>query len=161
MQPIWQLSGIAQQPFERLFELPDSQLASHGAVRRIADADVGFPCRISLEDARSGEELLLLPFEHHPADSPYRASGPIFVRRGAQERRLAPGDVPPYVTRRLISVRAYDAAAMMVDATVCEGAAVAAELDRLFIDPAIAYVHLHNARRGCFSCTVTRLSGAS
>jgi hypothetical protein len=157
MQPIWQLAGIAQAPFERLFRLSDGELAAHGAVRRIADTDFGFPCRISLEDARSGDELLLLPFEHHPAGSPYRASGPIFVRRGAQQSRLAAREVPPYVTRRLISVRGYDAAAMMVDATVCEGAVVAAELDRLFADPAIAYVHLHNARRGCFSCAVTRL----
>lgn len=152
----WQLAGLAPEPFERLFQLPDAQLAALGAVRRIADADVGFPCRISLEDAAVGAELLLLPFEHHPADSPYRASGPIFVRRGARQQRLAPREVPPYVTRRLMSVRAYDAAGMMVDAAVCEGAAVADELDRLFADPAIGYVHLHNARRGCFSCAVTR-----
>ena len=157
MQSNWQLTGIDHQPFERLFDLSDAQLAEHGAVRRIADANAGFPCRISLIDAAAGEELLLLPFEHHPAASPYRASGPIFVRRGAQRRRLAPRDVPPYVTTRLISVRAYDAAAMMVDAAVCEGTAVAQELDRLFGDPAVRYVHLHNARRGCFSCAVTRV----
>jgi hypothetical protein len=154
----WQLCGIDPAPFDALFQLSDSQLREQGAVRRIADADAGFPCRISLEDARAGDELLLLPFEHHAADSPYRAAGPVFVRRGAVRRRLAPGEVPPYVTRRLISVRAYDAAAMMVDASVCEGADVAAELDRLFGEAAVQYVHLHNARRGCFSCAVERIA---
>ncbi len=33
---------------------------------------------------------------------------------------------------------------------------VAVELARLFADPAVAYVHLHNARRGCFSCAAHR-----
>ncbi|MBO9579260.1 MAG: DUF1203 domain-containing protein, partial [Microbacteriaceae bacterium] len=60
-------------------------------------------------------------YEHQPAHSPYRASGPIFVRRDAQRRVLAPGEVPPYVAERLISLRAYDVAHLMVDAEVCEG----------------------------------------
>jgi hypothetical protein len=82
----WFLSGIDHTPFEGLFELSDLQLREIGAVRRRATEEFGFPCRISLEDAPIGEELLLLPYEHHPAKSPYRASGPIFVRRGVRRR---------------------------------------------------------------------------
>lgn len=66
------------------------------------------------------------------------------------------GHVPPYVTRRLISVRAYDAQGMMVDAAVCEGLAVQAEIERFFSDSQVAYLQLHNAKRGCFSCQVNR-----
>ena len=102
-------------------------------------------------------QLLLLPHEHHPANSPYRASGPIYVRRGALRRELDVGEAPPYVTQRLISVRAYDTGAMMIDAAVCEGRAVGAALDALFADPAVDYVHLHNAKRGCFSCLASRV----
>jgi hypothetical protein len=112
---------------------------------------------VSLEDAPVGAELLLLPYEHHPARSPYRASGPIFVRRDAKPSDLPPGEVPPYVTRRLMSLRAYDASAMMIDAAVCDGAEVAAVLDRLFAEGAVDYVHLHNAKRGCFSCVASRV----
>ena len=50
--------------------------------RMRSDQPVGFPCRVSLEDAPVGEEVLLLPFTHQDSRSPYRASGPIFVRRG-------------------------------------------------------------------------------
>jgi hypothetical protein len=152
----WQLSGLEPDPFEAMFAWSDEALARAGAQRRIAAEYPGFPCRVSLEDAPVGAELLLLPYEHHAAASPYRASGPIFVRRGAARRELAPGDVPPYVTRRLISIRGYDRNAMMIAATVCEGAGVAAELDALFADPAVAYAHLHNAKRGCFSCRANR-----
>jgi hypothetical protein len=93
---------------------------------------------------------------HQPAASPYRASGPIFIRRGARRRTLAVGEIPPYVTRRLISLRAYDSAHMLVSATVCEGAVVASELDRHFDTAHVAYIHLHNAKQGCFSCQVNR-----
>ena len=152
----WQLHGLDASHFAHLFDLEDAALAAHGAVRRTAPSTPGFPCRISLEDAPAGEDLLLLHFEHHPADSPYRAAGPIYVRCHATRRVLPPGEVPPYVTSRLISVRAYDAAGFMVDGAVCEGTAVAPELDRVFADESVAYVHLHNAKRGCYSCKVVR-----
>ena len=153
----WQLSGLDPAPFEPLFAMPDDALQQLGVLRRSADEDFGFPCRISLEDAPVGAELLLLPYEHHAAGSPYRASGPIFVRRGAVRRELEPGELPPYVTRRLISLRAYDRAAMMIEASVLDGTAVGDALDDLFADRAVAYVHLHNAKRGCYSCRASRV----
>ena len=149
--------GLDAAEFEPLFELSDDELARRGAKRCVADAKPGFPCRISLEDAEVGEELLLLPFEHQAAASPYRASGPIFVRRGATQRTMDAASLPPYVSRRLMSVRAYDAAHMMIDAAVCEGTAVAAEIERQLANESVAYLHLHNARRGCFSCRVERV----
>ena len=155
--PSFRLVGIDPAPFEPLFDLDDAQLRERGAMRCVATELPGFPCRVSLEDATVGEELLLLPFVHQPAESPYRASGPIFVRRGAKRRELSPGVVPPYVTGRLMSARAYDAAHMMVDAAVIEGADTAELLDRLFANGAVAYVQLHNAKRGCFSCTAERV----
>jgi len=153
----WRLGGLDPTPFEPLFAMTDDELLRLGARRRTATDAPGFPCRVSLEDAPVGAELLLLPYEHHPAASPYRASGPIYVRRSAVRRDLQPGEVPSYVSGRLISVRAYDAGAMMIAASVCEGTGVAAALDELFADPTVAYVHLHNAKRGCFSCEATRV----
>jgi len=78
------------------------------------------------------------------------------VRRGAKQRELDRGEVPATVTRRLISLRAYDPDAMMLDATVCDGADVAAALDGFFAADAVDYVHLHFAKRGCFSCVARR-----
>jgi hypothetical protein len=156
MAPSFQLIGIDPAPFQALFSLSDEALQAHSAKRCFADESPGYPCRISLEDAQVGEELLLLPYLHQPVASPYRASGPIFVRRGVPQRRLPLGEVPSYVTSRLMSVRAYDAAHSMVDASVCEGLAAAAEIEALFRREDVAYLHLHNAKRGCFSCQVIR-----
>jgi hypothetical protein len=152
----FRLSGIDPSPFEPLFALDDARLRGLGAKRCIADSGRGYPCRASLEDAKAGDELLLLPYEHQPAPSPYRASGPVFVRRGALRRVLPPGVVPPYVSSRLMSLRAYDAGHMMIDADVRDGGGVASALERMFGDRAVAYVHLHNAGRGCFSCVAHR-----
>jgi hypothetical protein len=152
----FQLVGIDHTQFEPLFELSDEQLSHRGAERRVATESPGFPCRVSLDDAKAGEELLLLPFVHQPAKSPYHASGPIFVRRGVKQRRLGVGELTEYVTRRLMSVRGYDAAHMIIDASVCEGIALRAEIERLLGNRLVAYIHLHNAQRGCFSCQVNR-----
>lgn len=153
---MFQLHGLPAEPFQALFPLDATALARHHARRVVATSHPGFPCRVSLVDAQIGEELLLLPFEHMAAASPYRASGPIFVRRGARTRELCPGEVPDYVRRRLISIRAYDADHLMLQADVCSGEDVAATLETLLHDPHIDYLHLHNARQGCFSCRVTR-----
>ena len=115
-----------------------------------------YPCRISLEHAAPGDELLLLPFEHQAANSPYRASGPIYVKVGARQRTMAVGEIPESVRRRQISLRAYDADDLIVDAEVCEGESVGAEIERLLADPLVRYLHLHNAKRGCYSCLVRR-----
>jgi hypothetical protein len=146
-------SGLPLAPFEPLFGASDEVLAGHGA-RRLA-AEPSFPCRVTLEDAEPGEPVLLLPFEHQPAPSPYRSSGPIFVRERARETVRVAG-VPDSFRPRLYSARAYDAAGMMVDAEVAEGTALEPLLERLLAHPDAAYLHLHHARRGCYACRVDR-----
>ncbi|MGB5131540.1 MAG: DUF1203 domain-containing protein, partial [Steroidobacteraceae bacterium] len=102
------LRGLEPALFQPLFQLDDEALAARGMRWMVADKPVGFPCRISLEDAPVGERVLLLPFVHQDSRSPYRASGPIFVRSGIHEARRITSELPPYLTRRLLSVRAYD-----------------------------------------------------
>jgi hypothetical protein len=152
----FQLVGIPFEPFASLFSLDDHELAELDARRVIATEKPGYPCRVSLADAEIGEELLLLPYTHQPARSPYRASGPIFVRKAARPCKLAAGVIPDYVSLRQMSVRAYDAAHLMLDAAVCEGKATAPTITGMFDNSDVAYIHLHNAKRGCFSCRVDR-----
>jgi hypothetical protein len=155
--PSFQLVGLPSEPFEPLFELSDRELAALGAKRVVAAEHPGYPCRISLVDAEIGEELLLLTYAHHRVASPYQASGPIYVRRGATQRVLRAGEVTDYVSRRLISARAYDSANMMISAEVCDGAKVGSVIEGLLVDSRVEYVHLHNAKRGCFSCLAKRV----
>jgi hypothetical protein len=153
----FQLIGLPFEPFASLFALSDSELTALNARRVVATESPGFPCRVSLMDAEIGEELLLLPFEHQPASSPYKASGPIFVRKAASQTSIEPGVIPDYVRRRLMSVRAYDSTHLICDAAVCDGADTAAALRQMFANEKVAYVHLHNAKYGCFSCGVKKI----
>jgi Protein of unknown function (DUF1203) len=148
--------GLPSGPFSRYFELSDAQLAACNARRVFATTKPGYPCRVSLTDADIGDELLLLPFEHQSASSPYRSSGPIFVRKGAVQASFEAGVVPDCVRARLMSLRAYDAGHLITDAVVRDGADVVAAIHAMFEREDVAYIHLHNANRGCFSCAVLR-----
>ena len=154
----YQLLGLEPRLFESLFDLDEPALASRGMRRVRVDAPVGYPCRISLEDAPIGEEVLLLPFTHQDSRSPYRASGPIFVRRGQRAAARVVGALPPYLTRRPLSVRAYDAADEMVDAEVVDGAEADSVIQRYLARDDVSYLHIHFARRGCYACRIDRIS---
>ncbi len=152
----YQLSGLEPQDFEPLFDLDEAELAARGMRRMQVDAPFGYPCRISLEDAPVGEPVLLLPYTHQDSRSPYRASGPIFVRRGQRAAAKFVDRLPPYLSKRPLSVRAYDAADEMVDAEVVDGS----QAETLFRDylsrDDVSYLHVHFARRGCYACRVDR-----
>lgn len=150
---------IVAQPVERfshLFSLNDEALAAHRARRITVDQKPAYPCRVSLEDAEVGEQVILVPYWHHDVDSPYRSSGPIFVRVIAQTANVEPNQVPHMLAHRLLSMRAYDGAAMMTGSTVVQGERLASALSDIFNRDDVAYVHLHNAGPGCFNCLVTR-----
>lgn len=151
----FRFQGLSVEPFRLLFALSDEELQARGMRRMIADAKPGFPCRVTLEDAQPGERILLVNYEHQPAHSPYRATGPIFVRETAAEA-FDGTEVPPVLRTRLLSLRAYDTDDMMVEADVVQGDEVNGALSRLFARPDAVVVHIHNAKRGCYSCRVER-----
>ena len=152
----FRIRGLAPEPFQPLFALSDIELAGHGAKRMRVNACPGFPCRVSLEDASIGETVLLLNWQHLDSASPYRASGPIFVREAAHASTEFVDAVPEQLRRRLLSVRTYDGDDMMRTAEVLQGDALQAQIRDYFADPAIRYLHIHNARPGCFACRVDR-----
>ena len=97
-----------------------------------------------------------MPFTHHDVPTPYRASGPIFVRAGAQTATPTAGEIPYFLTHRLLSIRAYDAGGTMVDAAVTQGGELDATIRRMFASAAAAYLHVHNAGPGCYNCAIVR-----
>ncbi len=150
------VTGLAAEPFTKLFGADDATLAAAGAIRFTVDAKPGFPCRISLEDAEPGETVLLLNHEHHAADTPYRARHAIFVRESADAPARYENKMPPALAARLLAIRAYDATGMMIDAEIVEGVDAAPLIERFLADPKAAYLHAHNARRGCFAARIDR-----
>lgn len=143
--------------FQPLFDLQDAELDALGARRMTADAPNSAPCRVSLTDAEPGDRLILLNHRHldDPA-SPYRADGPVFVREAAIEAAPVEDSVPEMLRRRLLSIRLYDADAMMTDADVINGDELDLRLRAAFADPRVQEVHIHTARRGCYLARAAR-----
>ncbi len=157
MKTNFRIVGLPLAQFQPLFSLADNELAQKGARRLMVDAEPGFPCRVSLQDAEISERVILVPFVHHDVESPYRASGAIFVREAAKEIELAQGEIPEVVTSRVMSVRAYSDKGMMVNVAVTPGKELKSQIEKFFNDAEISYLHLHNAGAGCYSCRVERV----
>ena len=152
----FRITGLSPEPFRHLFGLPDAELAAHGARRYVVDRKPGFPDRIELRDAEPGETVLLLNHVCQPAETPYRASHAIFVREGASQAYDAVGQVPEAMRGRLLSVRAFDAEGMMLDADVAEGDEMEPVIERLLANLKVDCIHVHTARQGCYLGRVRR-----
>jgi len=152
----FRITGLPAETFAPLFALSDDELAAKGAVRRIADERApGYPCRISLTDSRAGDELLLVNYEHHAVQSPYRMRFAVYVRKG-EERYDAVDEVPQQLRLRTLAVRAFDRDGMMVGWLLSEGGVLEAAIEKLFANPDAAYLHLHFAAPGCYAARVER-----
>jgi Protein of unknown function (DUF1203) len=152
----FQIRGLPVTPFAPLFGLPDEELARLAAVRHTADKSPGFPCRVSLRDAEPGETLLLLNFEHLSVASPYRSAYAIYVREFAEEAHVAVNEVPEVLRRRLLSLRAFSNDGMLLEADVADGREIDTLIERTLERRDVEYIHLHNAKPGCFAARVDR-----
>jgi hypothetical protein len=152
----FQFNTLDEQQFIHLYGLSDEALKDAGVIPYIADSKPGYPCRITLEDAEPGERLLLLNYQHLPANNPYRSAHAIFIKEGAISKTPEPNEIPQMVLCRLVSIRAFDNQDMMLDATVAEGKDSLAEITEFFSRPEVSYLHVHTAKRGCFLAEVTR-----
>lgn len=152
----FQISGLPASAFAPLFLLPDEELATRGAVRMVVDRHPGFPCRVSLQDAALGETVLLLNYEHLPVASPYRSRYAIFVSQSGAEARLNVNEIPESLQIRLLSLRAFDKVGMLIDADVVQGREIAPAINRMLDRDTIVYLHVHNAKPGCFAARVDR-----
>ena len=152
----FRIRGLPAEQFARLFSLSDEELASKGALHRLADArDPGYPCRVSLTDSHPGDELILVNYEHHAVDSPYRMRFAIYVRPGEQTFD-AVDTVPDQLRKRTLAVRAYDADAMMINHALTDGKELEAAIARLFADARAVYLQVHFASPGCYAARVDR-----
>lgn len=153
----YRIAGLDPVPFAPLFALSDAELAARGARRVTASADRGFPCRVSLADARAGEELILLHHVSHDVATPYRSAYAIYVREGAAQADHV-GELPPVFDGRPLGLRGFDAGGTLRDARLALPGEAEDKILDLFANPAIAYIHAHNAAHGCFAAKVERLA---
>ena len=153
----FRISGLSAAPYLALYGQSDQALGALGVRRYVADACPGYPDRIELRDVSPGECVLLVNYAHQPADTPYRASHAIFVREGAADAYDRVDEVPDVLRVRPLSLRAFDAQHWMTDALLVPGDELGAGVERLFADPAVAYLQAHYATRGGYAARITRV----
>jgi hypothetical protein len=152
----YQITGLARQGFAHLIGADKATLALHGAVRVVAVADRGWPCRISLDDAKAGESLILLNHISHDVATPYRSAYAIYVRENAGKAAEYVDQIPPVFQGRPMAFRAFDQDGMLHNAALALPGEADTKIRALFEDDSIAYIHAHNAAHGCFSAKVER-----
>ena len=149
--------GLDPSPYKPLFDLSDEDLAKQG-VLRMTVTDATFPCRVSLTNRAVGETVLLLNHVSHEVSNPYRASHAIFVAEADQAAAEFIDCVPPAFEKRILSLRGFDRNGMMAEAALAEPGGADAAIRKLFDNPEVETIHVHNAVRGCFSAKIERHS---
>ena len=151
----YRIAGLDPAQFAPLWAMDDDELARHGARRITADADRGFPCRVTLDDAREGEPLLLVHHVHHDVAGPYRSAFAIFVRETA-ERAIYDDACPPCFAGRTLSLRGFDREGALAEARLAPPGEAHQAICALLSSSAIAYINAHNAAAGCFAARIER-----
>lgn len=157
----YSISGLPLADFAPLFALGDAELAARGARRVIADADRGYPCRVSLLDARRGERLILLNHVSNAGDGPFRTTHAIYVREAAEEAARHVGRTPPVFAGRTLSLRAFDAAGDLTGGCLASPEEHDRAIRGLFEDARVDHIDAHNAAYGCFAARIERCKEAA
>jgi Protein of unknown function (DUF1203) len=152
----YKITGLSPAPFAHLIGASEAALAKAGAVRVTAGADKGWPCRISLKDAKAGESLILINHISHDVATPYRSAYAIYVRENASTTAEYQDETPPVFDGRPIALRAFNEGGMLCDAALAMPGEANSKIRTLFDSEEIAYIHAHNAAHGCFSAKVER-----
>jgi hypothetical protein len=150
----YRIEGLAPAQFAGLFAMSDEELAERNARRAVADGP-GFPCRITLEEAAVGEELVLVNYVSHDAPTPFRASHAIFVRKDAKPASYTDA-VPEMFATRTLGLRGFDAQGMLRGALLARPGEADGRIRELFEQAEVAEIHAHNAALGCFLARIER-----
>jgi hypothetical protein len=154
--PHFTVRGLSSEPFQALFDLSDEELEKRRARRLVADSNPGFPCRVSLQDAEPGEEVILTNFVHLDSQSPFHSTHAIYVRKGVTTAAPYRDRLPEMLRNRLLSIRAFDANDMLLSADVVEGERADHVIQKLFEDSRVRFLHVHFAKMGCYACRIDR-----
>lgn len=152
----FQFSALEIKQFSHFFGQDQASLLEQGVKRVVVDSKPGYPCRVSLQDAAVGENVLLMNYEHQPLATPFRSAHAIFVRESAIQARPDKNEVPMMLRHRLLSVRAFDKSGMMLDAGVIGGENLESLIEQLLANKIADFLHIHNAIPGCYAALVER-----
>ena len=122
--------------------------------RRVTLNDPGAPCRHCLRPGAVGEDMLLFTYQPFTGDGPYAVPSPIFLHADGCDPYHNRDEIPALLRTGLRAVRSYDEHHDLIDGDVVAGTDLEATFDRLLGDDHAAYLHVHSATAGCFTCRI-------
>ena len=155
----YRIRGLDPAQFAGRFAMDDGALAAALSQRLTAQDQGYYPCRVTLEAAKPGEEILLTSFTNHSVDTPYRNTFAIYVRRNAEKAAEFVDRLPPVLRARPIALRGYTGEGALHRAELSLEDDVDAAVRDLLKDEDISYIDAHNAKHGCFAARIERYEG--
>ncbi|KJV48723.1 hypothetical protein VH86_08905 [Pantoea sp. BL1] len=153
------ISGLNSSDFAHLYGQDDEYLAQYNARRVLASHNSALPDRIGLKDVPSGENAILLNHTYQPAQSPYQGKHAIFIHEGCTHSGLFHNEIPEYLAKRQLSLRAFNHEHCIIAAELVTDDAVEQTVLALLQRPETVYVHAHSARFGCYLAAIHQQQG--
>ena len=143
----------------RVAEKVRETLASpgYGHPARVDVATGHGPCRHCLRTFDIGNERRIL-FTYDPFHGlePFPLPGPVFVHEEPCERYPEDGGFPEDLRAHPLTLNAYGRGRRVIAQLRIDDGQVEDVLERLFADPAVAYVHVRDTAAGCYDLRVER-----
>ncbi|ORM67341.1 DUF1203 domain-containing protein [Pantoea rwandensis] len=150
------ISGLNSSEFAHLYGQDSDYLARHNARRVTADIHSALPDRIGLKDVPPGENAILLNHTYQPAQSPYHGQHAIFIHEGCTHSGVFNDEIPEYLAKRQLSLRAFNLEHCIIAAELATGYEVEQTVLALLQRPETAYIHAHSAQFGCYLARVSK-----
>lgn len=119
----------------------------------------GTPCRHCLKDVPEGADMLILAHKPFDGTHAYAEIGPIFLCADPCERGGDTDKLPEILTTSpdyLLKGYGTDDRIIYGTGAVTEQSAIASQIQHIFNDPKVAYLHIRSARNNCYQMRVDR-----
>jgi hypothetical protein len=150
------ISGLNSSDFAHLYGKDDEYLAQYNARRVLASQASALPDRIGLKDVPPGAYAILLNHTYQPAKSPYQGKHAIFIHEGCMQSGIFYNEIPEYLAKRQLSLRAFNLEHCIIAAELATGDEVEQTVLDLLQRPETVYIHAHSARFGCYLAAINR-----
>lgn len=132
---------------------------AHGQTpERIVSESDGNPCRHCLTYIPKGTEMLILAHRPFPVAQPYAETGPIFLC-AEPCKRYQKDQMPEVLTHSpdyLIKGYGHDDRIVYGTGIVIAKAQLSPQIDVIFRDDRVSYIHIRSARNNCYQARVDR-----
>ena len=153
------MTRITALPTDLVRALQDGGADAHGQIPERTVSDGGRnPCRHCLAYIPEGAGMLILAHRPFPEAQPYAETGPIFLC--ADHCRRHQGEELPEVLERAPDylIKGYSADHRIVYGTgiVIPQAEMMAQVEAIFTDERVEYVHIRSSRNNCYQARIDR-----